>query len=647
MLLLEPYRIGNVKLKNRFVVAPMSLNMANEGMITEQIANIYEKYAKGGAALITVGDIIVDTPLGNNFVNVIAIDDDKYIESLQGLNNNLHKYGAKTVAQLSHAGRRAGYLNKRGYLETTRGKIPVAPSAIANPTPGYVVPNELSIKQIEDIVDKFVQGAKRAISSGFDIIGIHAAHMYLCSQFLSPLSNHRIDEYGGSLRRRTKFVADIISSIKREVGKDHPIVVRMNGLDGPNGNTASEIDEIAIEFERAGADALHVSAGTGNQEMDMNSFPSVTSMYYLDGPFIKLTERIKNVVNIPIIAVNKIRDVDLAEKILENGKADLIASGRNFIADPDYPLKVQSENIEDIRPCLSCCRCLQKLANGDTITCTVNPFFGTDENIMTAEYKKKVVIIGGGPAGMQAAYIAKLKGHDVVLYEKENQLGGQLNEASVPPFKQDLNKFLNYLSNVLIKTDIKLKLGSVVSPDIIAKEKADVIIIAVGGDAIIPKIHGINTDKVVLVSQVLREKVEIGNEVAIIGGGQVGLETAEFLLQKGKKVTIIEMLQNVGRDMQPFIRAQLLNNLNKYGAIILTNTIAETIIESGIIVSRNGEQNSIKADNIILSVGYRGKENFIDSFKGLAPEIYSIGNCVKQGNILDAIHGGFEIGIKI
>lgn len=653
MKLFEPVKIGGMELKNRLVMAPMSCNMTDNGFFTDQSINFYQARARGGVGLITCEDGIVDFPLGNNTKNATAIDDDKYIPIFKRINQAVHQYGAKTVMQLSHAGRRAGRLAKSGCLEMTRGKIPVAPSSIAHPVPGFVVPRELTVEQISQITGMFARGARRAIESGFDAIGLHCAHMYLCGQFLSPWANKRSDQYGGTLEKRLKFVLDIIHRIREEIGRDHPIIVRMNGQEPEGGNSLLEIRQIAQAFELAGADAIHVSVGFAATIKDPHFIPSIAPMRFPDGPIIHLAENIKKGVNIPVIAVNKIRSAAFAERILQNGSADLIAMGRALVADPDFVAKSLSGQPEAIRPCISCCiGCTGRVSAGLPLSCSVNPSAGkeADLKIEVAPVKKKVAVIGGGPGGMEAATVAAQRGHEVVLYEKQNTLGGLLQDASLPPHKTEVRKLIDYYLKLIGRLNIEVHLNTTATPEMISAAKYDAVIVASGGHPIVNlPIPGIDGENVVTATDLLKEDAKAGGKVLIIGGGQVGLEVAEFLAAKGKKVTVVEVLDDVALDMPSQSRLPLILQLEKYGVEILTLTRAKTILKDGVVVAQIGgeRERKIEADTVVLAVGYQADQGFVDKFRGSAPDLHAIGNCLAPGNILEAVHQGFAVALQI
>lgn len=652
MKLLEPCKIGNMELKNRVVLAPMSNNLMKDGFVTERAIRFYEAVAKGGVSLITCEDGIVDFPLGNNVKFPAAIDDDKYVPMLKKLNDTVHTYGAKTIMQLAHGGRRSGRVAKKsGCLDVTRGMIPVGPSEIAHPAPGYVVPKELSIDQIKQVVEQFGQGARRAVEAGFDAIGLHCAHMYLCGEFLSPWANKRTDAYGGSFEKRLTFVLEVIERIRKEAGDDHPIIVRMNGMEPEGGNSLADIRKIGNAFEKAGVDAIHVSVGFAATIKDPSFIPSIPSMRFADGPIVHLAENIKKGVKIPVIAVNKIRTPEFAEKILQEGKADMIALGRTLVADPDFVNKTAEGRYDDICPCISCCQgCIQNVVEKDLpMSCTVNPTAGREGEfqIEKAGKKKKVLIAGGGPGGLEAAIIAAKRGHSVTIYEKRDKLGGLLIEAAIPPHKTDINRLTDYFIKQVDKLGIKIVLNTEVTPSFVNNEKPDALIIAAGGDYVIPDIPGAESNHVILALDVLNEKVKPGKNIVIIGGGRTGLELAEFLGEKEIKTVIIEMQDSVGAGMPSQVKMPLMFSLEDYGVNIITLAEAKEITNDGVIIAQGDEEKLIQADTIILATGFKGKPEFNESFKDTAPEVFFIGNCVKQGNILDAVRKGFLAAINL
>ncbi|MBN2282582.1 MAG: FAD-dependent oxidoreductase [Deltaproteobacteria bacterium] len=652
MKLFEPCKIGTIELKNRLVLAPMSNNMTDNGFVTEEAIHFYKARAEGGVGLITVEDGIVDYPLANNVKSPVAISDDKYIPMLKKLNDTIHQYDVKTVMQLAHAGRRAGRVAKSGCLEVTRGKIPVAPSALAHPVSGYVVPHELSRDEIREIIEQFGQGARRAVKAGFDFIALHCAHMYLCGEFLSPWANKRKDEYGRGLKGRLRFVLEVIERIRAEAGEDHPIIVRINGQEPRGGNSLADIRRIAQALEKAGVDAIHVSVGFAATIKDPEFIPSIPSMRFPDGPIIHLAKNVKDGVSIPVIAVNKIRDARFAEQILQEGKADLIAMGRTLVADPEFPKKSKEGRYDDVRPCISCCQgCINRVLADLPMKCTVNPLVGREGEkiIEPADPPRKVMIVGGGPAGLETALISAQRGNTVVLYEQSGSLGGQMKDAALLPFKKEIKKFTDYLIRQVTKAGVAITLNTVVTNEIIKKVRPDILIMAVGAQPIIPEIPGVNNGNVVKAQDVLRETVDVGNRVLIIGGGELGLETGEFLGLKGKKVTIVEMTSTVGATMPSQTRMPLMFNLENHKVKILTLATPVSINDKGVVIEQLGKKKLIPADTVVIAAGYRppDRSDIQSLTKDAASVIIMLGNCGSVGDIMNAVENGFNFAASI
>lgn len=654
MKLFESCRIGSLELKNRIIMAPISCNFNEEGFVTDRMVRFFEERARGGVGLITIGDGIVDTPVGNNVKDCLAIDDDKYIQPLKGLAKAVHAHGAKIILQLSHAGRRAGRVSASGFLDVTRGKIPVAPSAIPHPVTGQVVPKELTSEEIVGIIRDFGKAARRVIDAGFDGVGLQCAHMYLCGQFLSPWANQRTDAYGGNFERRIKFVLEVIARIRQETGTGYPLVVRMNGEEPAGGNSLGDIREIARRFQQEGVDAIHVSVGFGAATKDPNFIPSIAPMRLPSGCTVHLSENIKRAVSIPVIAVNKILgNIYDAENLIQKGKADLIALGRPLIADPNLPIKASRGQVKDIRPCIYCCQgCIKKvLEKNAPLACSINPEAGFESEkqvVLPAVEKRKVLVVGGGPAGMQAALTAAMRGHHVTLIEKDNRLGGQLNLASQPPGKQDIIPFISYLINQIEKSTVTVVKGRALTAEWLDAAKFDVVIIATGSTAAIPVIPGINSRRVITGREVLRGFDVNGFKVAIIGGGQVGCEVAEFLAERGKEITVIERLPTIANEMPHINRVSLELALERLKVCILTQTKVLSIDDESLTVDRMGKIENILADEIVIAVGAQPANDGIDDMlKNRVPDVFRVGDQVKAQGILEAIRDGYLVASRI
>jgi len=642
--LFEPAEIGTMEVKNRIVMPSMGTNLGTpEGYVTEQIKSYYEERAKGGVGLVIVEVTCIDSPTGKTVARQLIVDDDRFIPGLSELAEAIHRHGAKVVLQLHHAG--------RGARSTITGTQPVAPSAIPMPHGTAVayegeLPRELTVGEIEDLVGKFAEAAERAKRAGFDGVEIHATGYYLVAQFLSSASNRRRDDYGGGLKNRARFLLDIIKAIRKEVGQSYPLLCKLSAREfGPEaGITLEEGLQIAQMAQEAGVDAIEVGGMLWGISPHIRPPTSERP-----GSFLPFVEAIKKVVTIPIIAGSRI-DPILGEKVLQEEKGDFIAIGKGLIADPELPRKTASGRTDEIRPCIGCMRCIDNAAvKGQGLICTVNAAVGNEREhaIRPAERTKKVLVIGGGPAGMEAARVASLRGHQVTLYEKQAKLGGQLLQAVVPPHKDHLVGFVDYLTRQMAKRGVSVKLGLEATPDRIREAMPDAVILATGVTPVVPEIPGINKLHVVAAKDIL-DGAKVGDKIAIIGGGLVGCETAEFLVEQGKKVTILEMLDEVATGMPLAVRLLLLSRLADKGVTILTSAKCQEVTDSGlVIVTKKGEKLTIEADNVVLASGDKPNTALLAALRGTIPQIYPIGDCGEPQGILEAVADGYRVGLGI
>ena len=500
------------------------------------------------------------------------------------------------------------------------------------------------------IVRKFGDAAARVVDAGFDAIGLHSAHMYLCGQFLSPWANKRKDEYGRDLDGRLRFVSEVITHMRERVGKAFPITVRMNVKEPQGGNSIESIRKIAQRFEQLGVDAIHVSIGFAAAIKARGFLPAAAPMRAPDGCIVPLTEKIKQVVSIPVIAANKIGNIPFAEKILQEGKADLISMARPLIADPYLPLKAMENRQDDIVPCIFCCQgCIQNIGEDKPLACTVNPLVGKEGQIRitSAKQRKRVAVVGGGPAGLMAAKILSDRKHHVDIYEKESELGGQLRIASVPPGKKDIRTLERYLIEGVERAGVKIHVGAQVGPETIKGAQLDAVVVATGGLPFIPSIKGIKMSHVVLAMDVLSGKAKTGDVVVIVGGGEVGLEVAEYLAEKKKTITVIELLDELASGMPDVNKLPLLGRLDELSVKTWTRAKIKEIRAKDVIVDWKGSEKKVNANTIVIATGAISNKTFLDRIKNAAFETYVIGDSLKPRRILEAIQEGFEIGAKI
>jgi 2-enoate reductase len=557
-----------------------------------------------------------------------TINDDIHIERLNELAEAVHDYGAKIAIQVT-----AGF-GRVATEKFLKGGTPVAPSVVPyfwNPS---IMTRELTTEEVERLVDDFELAAKLVNSADIDAIELHAHEGYLWDQFQTELWNKRTDKYGGSFENRLRFTLEVIEAIKRGAGADFPIIYRFglkHHIEG--GREIEESLEIARRMETAGVDALEIDA----------THPTT---YQPPGLMVDVAEAAKNVVKIPVIAIGKLGYPDLAERVLQEGKADFLALGRALLADPEWPNKVKEGRTEDIRPCIGDNEgCMARLFDSKYTSCTVNPMVGMDREfaLKPAEKKKSVLVVGGGPGGLEAARVSALRGHEVTLWEKGTALGGNLIPAAVPDFKQDYRDLIKYLSTQMRKLGVTVELGKEATAEVVQKEKPQVVFVATGARPILPDIPGVEKGKVATAVDVLLGRKEAGKSAVVIGGGLVGSETALYLAQKGKRVTIVEILDDLVRDAFKANRMYLLEMLADAKVEALTGTSVLEITDDGITVAgKGGRRSTLEADTVVLALGLEPCNGLAEALRDKVPEVYAIGDCVEPRKVINAIWEGFR-----
>jgi 2,4-dienoyl-CoA reductase-like NADH-dependent reductase (Old Yellow Enzyme family)/thioredoxin reductase len=648
--LFSPIRIGSMEVKNRIVLPPMTVGYGvPEGTVSEKHRDYYEARAQGGAGLIITEAAGVHAQRKYGMFP-LGLYEDAQIQSWRELAEATHRHGAKLAVQLMDPGPES--------IMMLTGIQPAGPSRVVGRGLFRDVPRELSIGEIEAIVDDFAEATRRAKEAGLDAIEIHAAHGYaLVGSFLSPFFNKRTDRYGGSLEGRLRLLLEIIEAIRGRVGKDFPIIVRVSGDERrTGGRTLQETQFIARILVEAGVDALEVSGGTVPTVFWAVVAPSGTPLA-INADF---SQAIKQVVNVPVISVGRINSPRVAEFLLETGKADMVSMGRALHADPELPNKAAAGAFDDIVPCLGCnCGCIGSVVQGRLATCIINPAAGKEKEmaIVPAEHRKKVLVAGGGPAGLEAARVAALRGHEVTLYEKEEKLGGQVNLASVPPFMQEIGQLIKHLSTRVQKAGVQVELGKAVTPELIEELKPDVVVVATGASPLVPeKIPGIDKDKVVTAWEVLAgHEACKARRVLIVGGGLTGCETADFLAlptdnmaAAPTEVTLLELQEEIALDSMAEPRHLLLERLREKRVHVIVRARVKEILDDGVVFERDGQEETLRDfEYVILAMGVKPVDTLSKQIEGKVPEVYVIGDATQPRRALDATAGGAEIGRRI
>ena len=638
--LMEPGKIGKLELKNRIVMAPMVTRYAGEsGEVTQRMVDYYLERARGGVGLIVI-EATYYSPGGNP--GRLSIYDDKFKPGLKWLVDKIRETGCKAALELN-----PGRGRKDEVEPVCASDVP--PSPLIAPSEKGRRPRVLTIKEIELLIRQFVQAAKRVKDIGFHALMVHGAAAYLVMDFLSPLTNKRTDEYGGDLEGRARLAIRLVESAKREVGEDYPIIFRLGADQHVEGGfSLSDAIVVCQMLEKAGCSAIDIISGS-------YAAPewAIPPMAVPSGCNADMAAAVKAAVKIPVMVAGKINDPVLAEEILEQRKADFIDLGRALIADPRFPEKVNEKRTDDILKCLCCNVCHQAVVlEGSPLRCTVNPEVGRENDFRIAPTTsvKKVLVIGGGPGGMEAARVAALRGHNVTLWEKNDKLGGQLRLATVPPHKEQIGDLLHYLINQVQKAGVRVELNMKSTFESVMGFDPDVVLVATGSKPLIPEISGIQEqeEKVLLAQDLLAGRKEAGAKVVIIGGELVGCETADFLVRQGKEVVITTLLSQMATNLPAINRSLLLRNLEKNGILMIPSVRYEAVTEDGInIVDHEGMRRFIKADSFVIAAGFVPNDELFNSLKNEVKECYAIGDCVQPRNILEAIREAAEIARKI
>ncbi len=652
--LFEPGKIGKMEVMNRIVMAPLGHGMTfatKDGSLTDQFLAFYEVRAKGGVGFIQLTVAALGRPYATGMVfspGILSITDDDHIPSAQRFTKAIHAYGTKVSFQITHHGAAiARAIQQRPSLEYPELNRVLTATGTKDPVTGFET-HSMTKEDIQGVTEAFGQAAKRGKEAGFDAVRIQACHAYLLRQFLSPRTNKRTDEYGGSPENRARFTCEIIKRVRKEVGPDYPIIIRMNGdehLEG--GISLAEAVRHAQLFDEAGADALDVSSGPGE-----TAHWQYITMYQPYGALVPSSEAIKKVVKASVIAVGKI-DAFHGERILREGSADFIQMARALMADPELPNKAKEGRLEEIRPCIYCGWCQSGGTQGGLANCTVNPAMGREleYKVKPAVTRKRVMVIGGGPAGMEAARVLAERGHETSLYEKTDKLGGQWNMvASHIPDEANL---VTHLATGLTRAGVKVSLSKAVTSQMVREFKPDAVVIATGSKPITLAVPGANGKNVVQATDVLLGKAKVGQEVVVVGGRTVGLETALFLAEQGKNVSIVTR-SKIGRDIFRNKKLAFFEYLIKYKVRLYPNSTVDSITDKGINIwwdageppAREPIFAFLPADTVVLAVGSEKENQLVSELTGLA-EVYPVGDCAGKESIFAAIRGGAEAAQKI
>ena len=632
--LFEPLEMPNLKLKNRLFMAPMGTSFDIPQLTDYMVAR-----GKGEIGLITSPETTVHPTTRSGGILEQRLESDEDIKLFVPLTKAVKKSGTKIVAQLNHMGRYCHSL--------ALGHQSVAPSAVGSRYTGET-PRELSTQEVDELVIAFAEASRRAQEAGFDGVEFCGNSGYLISQFLSPFTNRREDKYGGDIDKRAVFMLSILEETRKRTGEDFNLCIKFDADDGmEGGKTLEDSLYLAPKFVEAGADRLHIWAGWHEASRPM------LPMFVERGAFTYMSKAIKEVVDVPVATVGRINDPYVAASIIEEGGADMIGLGRPLLCDPDFAKKTMENRPDEIRRCIACCYCFDQMMAGakkglaPDLKCALNPELGheTENLIQTADNPKRVAVVGGGPAGMEAARVATLRGHQVTIIDSGDKLGGMVNLAHLPPHKQELKNILDYYNRQMDLLNVDIKTNKTLSTEVIEEIKPEVVVLATGATEIIPGIPGIDSGHVVTSSEILTGDKSAGDNVVVIGGGLIGVETAEFIADKGKKVTVVEMLRSVAADLGATSRWGTLSRIKRKVDILVLTTVVEVKKNAVVVKDQDDKTIEIPADTVVIAAGMKSRAEMTIDDTDL--EVIKVGSCKNPGLIAEAVADGFEAGCKI
>ena len=634
----SPIQIGPMTVKNRFVVPPMGNNFANsDGTWSDQSVAYYSERAKGQFGLITIEATVVHKGAKGGPKKPCLYDDNS-IESLKRITDACHAEGAKISIQLQNAGPEGNAKNAGAPIE--------AATAIAS-ADGKDIPEAVPTEKVYELVKGYGDAAVRAMKGGADAVEIHMAHGYLVNSFMSPRTNKRVDEFGGNFENRMRFSRLIVEEVKKRTEGKIAVLARINSTEDMFGGLDNhDMCAIASYLEDCGVDGLHVSRAVHLKDEYMWAPTGIHG-----GFSAELVANIKNCVSVPVITVGRYTEPQFAEQMVKLGKADLVAFGRQSLADPHTPKKAQEERLEDMTPCIACLQgCVANMYAGKPLCCLVNPVLGREvEGLTKAEKAKKVYVIGGGVAGMCAAFTAKRRGHDVTLFEATDKLGGNMRLAAYPPGKGDITNMIRSYIHRCQKDGVEIKLNHEVTADFIKEENPDSVILATGSRTLVLPIEGIDHPSIIYGSDLLEGKRAAGKKVLVVGGGMVGCETAAFLGEQNHEVTVIEFRDTVGADVIHEHRVYLMKDFEEYGIGQITGAKVCRFFEDGVeYETADGEHHEARGyDSVVLSMGYRNYNPLEEQVKAIVPDTYVIGDAIRARRALDATKEAYDVASQI